>query len=166
MLGAAFQAPALYNAFCQITGYGGETRIAEAAADRVLDRTIEVRFDANVAPGLPLRFEPVDHLRSLRLGETGIAFYRITNTSDRPVRAVATYNVAPHKVGPFFRKLQCFCFQDTVYQPGETVEAAVVFFVDPDLADDRDTEEVQQVTLSYTYFASVDQAAAALAPAS
>lgn len=165
MTALAFQAPALYSAFCKITGYGGETRVAQGAATRVLARTINVRFDANVAPGLPLSFEPVDARRTLRIGETGVAFYRIRNISDQPVTAVATYNVAPHKVGPYFQKLQCFCFESHTYQPGETVEAAVVFFVDPALADDPDTEEVQQVTLSYTYFRSLDQANDALAAA-
>jgi len=160
MITLAFQAPALYDAFCKITGYGGETRVAQTAAARVIDRTIAVDFDANVAPGLPFTFEAVDRAQTLRLGETGVAFYRIRNTSDRPVTAIATYNVAPHKAGPYFRKLECFCFQARTYAPGESVDVAVVFYVDPAMADDMDTEEIQQVTLSYTYFRSVEQAAA------
>lgn len=162
MTGLAFAAGPIYDTFCRVTGYGGTTQTATAAASQILDRTIEVRFDANVSPDLPIEFAPQQLHQTIRLGETGLAFYRVRNTSDRPVTAIASYNVAPHKVGIYFQKLECFCFQEQVIGPGESAELPVVFYVDPELASDRDTEEVDAVTLSYTFFASADAAAAAL----
>jgi cytochrome c oxidase assembly protein subunit 11 len=162
MTGLAFAAGPIYSTFCRVTGYGGTTQTATAAPTRMLDRTIDVQFDANVAPGLPIEFAPEQRHQTLRLGETGLAFYRVHNTSDQPVTAIASYNVAPHKVGIYFQKLECFCFQEQVIGPGQTADLPVVYYVDPDLATDRDTEEVREVTLSYTFFASADAAASAL----
>lgn len=166
MTGLAFAAVPLYQAFCKATGYGGTTQTARAAADRMLDRTIDVRFDANVAADLPIEFQPVERSQRLRLGETGLAFFRVRNTSDKPVTAVASYNVAPYKVGVYFQKLECFCFQARVLAPGETAQLPVIYFVDPELASDRETEEVREVTLSYTFFRSADEAVAAAAAGS
>ncbi|GIU67176.1 cytochrome c oxidase assembly protein CtaG [Candidatus Phycosocius spiralis] len=158
MLGASYAAVPLYQLFCQVTGYGGTTQVATAAASTVLSRTIQVRFDANVAPGVPWSFKPEKPVVSLKLGENGLAFYTVKNESDRPVTAVATYNVTPHKVGPYFQKLECFCFQDRTLQPGESMELPVIFYVDPALATDRNVDEVTEVTLSYTFFAVGDKA--------
>jgi len=163
MAGMAFAAVPLYDMFCKVTGYGGTTQDAVQASNVILDRTIEVRFDSNVAPDLPLEFTPLQLTETVRLCETGIARYRVRNLSDEPVTAVASYNVAPHKVGIYFRKLECFCFQDQTIAPHEEVELPVVYYVDPELASDIETEEVNSVTLSYTFFRSADQAAAALA---
>lgn len=165
MTGLSFAAVPLYRAFCQATGYGGTTRVATAAPRRVLDRTIEVTFDTNVAVGMPIDFEPLQRRQVLKLGETGLAFFRVHNLSDKPVTAVATYNVAPHKVGIYFQKLECFCFRPRVLKPGETADLPVVYFVDPDLASNPETEEVRQVVLSYTYFRSADEAEDAFAAA-
>jgi cytochrome c oxidase assembly protein subunit 11 len=162
MTGMAFAAVPLYSLFCQVTGYGGTTQTATAAASTILDRRIEVRFDANTATGVPIEFEPVAVSQTLRLGETGLAFYRVHNLSDQPVVVVASYNVTPHKIGQYFQKLECFCFQDQVLAPGQSAELPVVYFVDPALASDPDTEEVNTVTLSYTFFRSQDEAVAAL----
>jgi cytochrome c oxidase assembly protein subunit 11 len=158
MLGASYAAVPLYQLFCQVTGYGGTTQVATAAASQVLSRTIQVRFDANVAPGVPWSFKPEKPVVELKLGENGLAFYTVKNESDRPVTAVATYNVTPHKVGPYFQKLECFCFQDRTLQPGESMELPVIFYVDPALATDRNVDEVTEVTLSYTFFAAGDKA--------
>lgn len=163
MTGLAFAAPPLYDMFCDVTGYGGTTQTARAAASRVLERTIEVRFDSNVATDLPIEFTPA-RTETLRLGETGLAFFHVRNNSDAPVTAIASYNVTPHKVGQYFQKLECFCFQERTLAPGEEAELPVVFFVDPRLASDPETEEVGSVTLSYTYFRTRSQAAAALEP--
>lgn len=163
MLGLAFAAVPLYDLFCRMTGFGGTTQVARAAPSTVLDRRIEVRFDSNTAPGLGLAFKPEARSASVRLGETGLAFYTVTNTTDRPITAVATYNVTPHKTGVFFQKLECFCFEDRVFQPGETIELPVVFYVDPELASSRDTKEVQTITLSYTFFEAVGARRAAQA---
>jgi cytochrome c oxidase assembly protein subunit 11 len=152
MLGAAYASVPLYQLFCQITGYGGTTQIATQAANHVLARTIKVRFDANTAPGVPWSFIPEKPVVELKLGENGLAFYKVKNNSNVPVTAVATYNVTPHKVGPYFQKLECFCFQDRTLQPGEEMELPVIFYVDPALATDKNVKEVTEVTLSYTFF--------------
>lgn len=154
MVGLAFAAVPLYKAFCQITGYGGTPQTASAAPERVLDRTIEVRFDSNIAPDLPIEFAPVEHSKRLRIGETGLAFYRIRNLSEEPITARATYNVAPHVAGQYFAKLECFCFTDQLLEPGQEAELPVVFFVDPEIVSDLDTAEIGTLTLSYTFFRS------------
>lgn len=156
MFGAAFASVPLYELFCQVTGYGGTTQIATKAADRVDDRQVKVRFDANIAPGVPWSFTPEKPEVSLRLGENGLAFYKVTNTSDKPVTAVATYNVTPHKAGPYFQKLECFCFQDRTLQPGESMDLPVIFYVDPRLGTDEDVRDVTEITLSYTFFRAGD----------
>lgn len=156
MVGASFAAVPLYELFCQITGFAGTTQVATKAPTRVLDRTIEVRFDANHAPDLNVEFKPEQTTTRVRLGETGLAFYTFKNTSDRPVTAMASYNVTPHTTGQYFVKMQCFCFQEQTFQPGETAELPVVFFVAPELVDDRDTRDLQQITLSYTFFEAKD----------
>jgi cytochrome c oxidase assembly protein subunit 11 len=124
----------------------------EQASKVVLERTVNVRFDTNVAPGSPLEFAPGAREKTVRLGETSLMFFRITNPSDKPVTAVATYNVVPEQTGLFFKKLECFCFQQRTFAPGETIELPVVFFVDPALAEHPDTKNVGEITLSYTYF--------------
>jgi cytochrome c oxidase assembly protein subunit 11 len=154
MTGMAFAAVPLYQAFCRVTGYGGTTQQATAAPAHILDRTIEVRFDSNIAPGLPVEFEPKQLSERLRIGETGLAFYRVRNLSNEPVVARATYNVTPHVAGQYFAKLECFCFQDRTLAPGEEAELPVVFFVDPELVSDPDTAEIGTLTLSYTFFRS------------
>jgi cytochrome c oxidase assembly protein subunit 11 len=152
MVGAAYGSVPLYQLFCQVTGYGGTTQIATSAASEVLERTVKVRFDANLAPGVPWTFTPEKQEVELGLGENGLAFYKVKNTSNRAVTAVATYNVTPHKVGPYFQKLECFCFQDRTLQPGEEMELPVIFYVDPSLATDKNVKEVTEITLSYTFF--------------
>jgi cytochrome c oxidase assembly protein subunit 11 len=154
MTGMAYAAVPLYEAFCRITGYGGTTQEASAAPAQALDRRIEVRFDSNIDPGLPVEFRPSQRSETLRIGETGLAFYRIRNLSDEPIVARATYNVTPHVAGQYFAKLECFCFTDRTLAPGEEAELPVVFFVDPELVDDPDTSDINTVTLSYTYFRS------------
>ena len=152
----------LYKAFCAATGYGGTTQMAAAAPSRVLDRTIEVRFDTNVTPGLAMDFAPEQRTQTLRIGATGLAFFHVRNVSDRPITAIATYNVQPETTGRYFVKLECFCFNERVLAPGEEADFPVVYFVDPELASDPETSGVDSVTLSYTYFASRGAANAAL----
>lgn len=161
MTGLSFAAVPLYRAFCQLTGYGGTTQTASAAPTRTLARTIEIRFDANIAPDLPISFAPSQVSQTLRIGETGLAFYRVRNLSAATVIARATYNVSPHAAGAYFTKLECFCFQDQPLAPGQEAELPVVFFVDPDFVSDSDTADLQTLTLSYTFFRSTAAAAAA-----
>lgn len=161
MTALAFAAVPLYDAFCKLTGYGGTTMVATAAPSTVLERRMQVRFDANISPGVPIEFTPKQREQGLRIGESGLAFYTVRNTSDAPVSVIATFNVTPHSAGQYFAKLECFCFQDRVLQPGEEADLPVVYFIDPEIVSDPDASEIQTVTLSYTYFRSTNQAAAA-----
>jgi cytochrome c oxidase assembly protein subunit 11 len=152
MVGAAYAAVPLYRLFCQMTGFDGTPRIAGKPSSTVLDRTIVVRFDANVAPGLGWSFEPVERTATVRIGENALAFYRATNTTDRPLHGTATYNVLPEQAAPFFNKLQCFCFTEQVLEPGQSVEMPVSFFVDPQIVGDKDAGSTTHITLSYTFY--------------
>jgi cytochrome c oxidase assembly protein subunit 11 len=123
-----------------------------------------VRIDANVR-GLPWEFEPEQVSQTVKIGATGLAFYRVTNTSDRPLTGQATYNVVPEQAGPYFQKLECFCFTDQTLQPGQTAEFPVAYFIDPRFASDFNTKGAQEVTLSYTFFPSEGGKGATAAPA-
>lgn len=151
MVVLAFAAVPLYRLFCQVTGYGGTTQVAKVAPGATTDRVITVRFDANVAPGLPWTFtapQPV----SVRLGEQGEAAYTARNTGDQPVLGTATFNVTPFKAGKYFDKIQCFCFTEQMLMPGESKEFPLTFFVDPAIVDDPNARDVSTITLSYTFF--------------
>jgi cytochrome c oxidase assembly protein subunit 11 len=152
MLGLSFAAEPLYSKFCQLTGFGGTTQRGTVAATRVLDRMVRVRFDANTDPDAPLRFTPDQEFIDVKIGQTAMAYYTVTNLSDRPVRAQATYNVQPDKSGQYFNKLECFCFNERTFAPGHTERLPVVFFVKPEMDDDRQARDVDTITLSYTYF--------------
>ena len=154
MVGAAYAAVPLYRLFCQLTGFGGTTQVASAAPANALSQSISVRFDANVAPGLPWTFKAETPVTTLKIGETATIFYKITNNAAEPVTAQATYNVQPDLAGAYFNKLQCFCFNDLTLKPGETLDVPVVFFVDPALVNDEDIARLDTITLSYTFFAS------------
>jgi len=166
MLGMAYAAVPLYDLFCRVTGYGGTTQRAERPADTVLSRSMTVRFDANVGGGLPWEFVPLSAPQTLPIGENGLAFYRVTNTSDRPIVGSATYNVAPEQAGSYFNKLQCFCFTEQRLEPGESMEMPVSYFLDPEIAKDPDASRLSTITLSYTFYEVKKPAAsAAAAPA-
>ena len=152
MVGMAYAAVPLYNIFCRVTGYGGTTQVAEAAPDEILERTMEIRFDANVERDMPWNFKPVQNTMSVRVGETAIAFYEATNNADHPVMGTASFNVSPDKAGGYFSKIECFCFTEQVLAPGESIKMPVTFFVDPDLAEDEFLDNVKTITLSYTFF--------------
>jgi len=156
MLAAAFASKPLYDSFCRVTGFGGTIQRADTGAAEILDRTITVRFDANVARGVPVEFVPEQTSQTLQVGATGMAYYRATNLSDAPVAITATFNVTPFKTGPYFRKLECFCFTEQILDPGETIDMPVVYFVHPAIADDERLDDVSTITLSYTFFVSGD----------
>lgn len=167
MLGLSFAAEPLYSAFCRLTGFGGTTQVATAAPTQILDRQVRVQFDANVEQGAPIKFHALQPHVDVKLGEKMMAFYEVTNTSNEPIRAVASFNVVPHKVGRYFEKLECFCFQEQTYQPGESVKLPVVFFVSPEMAKDWQADDVRGITLSYTYYRAMGpQASARLEDAS
>jgi len=152
MIGMAYAAVPLYKMFCQATGYGGTTQRAEKQyAGRVLDREITVRFDANIA-GVPWDFQPVARSMTMKIGETVQAHYQATNRFDRAVTGRATFNVQPELAGPYFNKVECFCFTDTTLKPGETLDMPVVFYVDPDIVNVPELKDVKTITLSYTMF--------------
>ena len=150
----SYAAVPLYRLYCQATGFGGTTQKAVTPSERVLDRVITVRFDANVGSGLPWRFEPVQQRLDVKVGENVLAFYRATNTSDEPVKGTATFNVSPDIAGLYFAKIECFCFKEQRLEPGATAELPVSFFVDPAIVDDRDGAGVREITLSYTFYPS------------
>ncbi|MGZ9114887.1 MAG: cytochrome c oxidase assembly protein [Brevundimonas sp.] len=151
MTGAAFAAVPLYRMFCQVTGFDGTVRKADKAPDQVLDETVLIRFDTNVR-GLPMTFRAEQVTQRVRIGETGMAYFDVTNTSDQPIHATAAYNVVPERAGPYFQKLQCFCFEGQTIQPGETLKFPVQYFVAPEMATDRESRGVHEITLSYTFY--------------
>jgi cytochrome c oxidase assembly protein subunit 11 len=150
MVGMSYAAVPLYSLFCKVTGYGGTTNVAAAPSGAVLDRTVEIRFDSNTAPGMPWVFRPVERIMKLRIGETALAYFEAYNPTDTRIAGTATYNVAPYAAGSYFTKIDCFCFTMQVLEPGERVEMPVTFFVDPEIVDDLDTRHVREITLSYT----------------
>lgn len=155
MIGAAFASVPLYRAFCQVTGFDGTVSRATVAPTKVLDKTLTIRFDANTRD-LPWDFKADQTSQVVRIGETSMAFFTVTNHGDKPITGRAIYNVVPEQAGAYFRKLQCFCFSDQTIQPGQTIEFPVVYFVDPGFASDIDTKGEPEVTLSYTYFPSTE----------
>ena len=142
----------LYRLFCQVTGYGGTTQVAEATGGKILDREMVIRFNADVNPSLPWAFRPEQHEVRVKVGEQGLAFYRAENRSSRPIVGTAVYNVTPQKAGLYFSKIQCFCFTEQRLDPGEVMDMPVTFFVDPAIAEDRNLDDVGTITLSYTFY--------------
>ena len=152
MVGMAFAAVPLYNWFCRTTGFAGTTQVATEAPGEVLGRTVAVRFDSNVTPGLPWRFVPEQNQVQVRIGEVTTVHYKVINMAAREITAQASYNVSPPTVGAYFHKINCFCFTEQTMKPGETREMAVVFYVDPSIAKDRDQDTLNTITLSYTFY--------------
>ena len=166
MIGVSYAAVPLYFAFCRATGFAGTTQVAEKASGERGQRTLKVRFDANVAPGLDWSFEPEQDSIEVRTGQTATVFFRFRNRSDRETIAHAVYNVTPEQSGAWFNKVSCFCFTAQRLGPHESAEIPVVFFLDPRLEQDRDMIVVREITLSYTLFAPpAAEKPVALAPA-
>ncbi len=152
MIGAAYASVPLYDWFCRVTGFNGTAQVATAAPSEMLDRTVTVRFDANIAPGLPWKFKPEQNEIKARLGEVVTVNYTVINTVARETHGVAGYNVTPLAWGAYFHKINCFCFTDQAMKPGETRAMTVVFYVDPALATDPDARDELNMTLSYTFY--------------
>ena len=163
MVGLSFAAVPLYRMFCQVTGFGGTTQRAATAPGAVAGRLITVRFDAEVDPSLPWRFEPEQSSIAVRVGESATAFYKATNLSQESVIGQAVFNVTPLKAGLYFDKIQCFCFTQQRLAPGESEDMPVTFFVDPDILKDRNLDDVGTITLSYTFYRDKEAEAAAKA---
>ena len=154
MVGFVAYSPTLYRLFCAATGFGGTTQRADSDSNAVSDPTLTVRFDSNVAPSLPWRFEPVQRFVEVHLGEQKLVFFTAENLSDKALVGHATFNVTPTSTGIYFNKIQCFCFTEERLDAHQKVDMPVVFFVDPALAKDPDTRAVNTITLSYTFFRS------------
>ena len=152
MVGMAYAAVPLYSWFCRTTGFGGVPQVASAAPQQISDRKITVRFDANMGAGLPWRFEPERTSIEVRLGEVVTVFYKVTNLAERETAGQAAYNVTPPTAGAYFTKINCFCFTEQHLAPRETRDMTVVFYVDPALIQDAEEDDLNTITLSYTFF--------------
>ena len=165
MVGVAFASVPLYNLFCRITGYDGTPAVGTAGASRVVDRTITVRFDANVIGGLPWKFQPEQTAINVKIGDVFTVYYRVTNESARETAGNAAYNVTPLTAGAYFQKINCFCFTEQRLKPGETRDMPVVFYVDPALVNDADQRTLDTITLSYSFYPVRQSKPLAQAPA-
>jgi cytochrome c oxidase assembly protein subunit 11 len=157
MVGLSFAAVPLYDLFCRVTGYNGTTQRG-LAAPGATDRTITVRFAAQTDRSLPWRFQAEQPSMTVRLGEEGMAFYTAANRAETPVTGVSVYNVTPEKVGRYFHKVACFCFDEQTLTPGQRVDMPVSFWVDPRIAEDPNTRDVTTITLSYTFYRTIEDA--------
>src|SRR5580693_2101890 len=164
MVGASYAAVPFYNWFCRATGFNGTTQVATAAPSAApLTRKIAVRFDSNVAAGLPWKFEPEQTEIEIRIGEVVTVYYTVTNQSARTTTGQAAYNVAPLSVGAYFEKINCFCFTEQTMAAGETRQMPVVFYVDPSIVNESDNDGLNTITLSYTFYPVRDPAPKPLA---
>lgn len=152
MVGLSYAAVPLYEIFCRVTGYGGTTQVATETPEAVIDRKIIVRFDANTSRDMDWSFRPAQTSIELKVGETGLAFYRATNTSDTDSVGTATFNVTPLAAGQYFAKVECFCFTEQKLTAGQTVDMPVTFFVDPEIDNDPDLDKLTTITLSYRFY--------------
>ena len=153
MLALAYAASPLYDMFCRATGFNGTTQVATSApASGPIARKIAVRFDSNVAPGLPWKFEPEQTEIEVNIGQVTTIYYNVTNQAARITSGQAAYNVAPLTVGSYFQKINCFCFTEQTMAPGEKREMPVVFYVDPSIVNDHDNDGLSTITLSYTFY--------------
>ena len=150
----AFSVP-LYNLFCRVTGYGGQTNTSEFLSSTILERDINLKFSADVNESIDWSFEPPENLE-FKVGENVLVNYRATNLSNKQTSGTATFNVLPVKVGPYFIKTQCFCFEKQTLNPGESVDMPVVFYVDPSISEDPTMQDVEEITLSYTFFKYIE----------
>lgn len=152
MVGLAYASVPLYRLFCQATGFGGTTQVAEASAATPTSQDISIRFDANVSADMGWNFHPKQNTLTVKIGEPSMAYYIATNASSETVVGTAMFNVTPPEAGIFFNKIECFCFTEQTLKPGESVEMPVQFFVDSALLEDADTKNIREITLSYTFY--------------
>ncbi len=148
----AYASVPFYDWFCRVTGYGGTTTTAETSSDLILDQTMIIRFAASTGDGMAWEFKPLQRVMEIRIGEVGMAYYEAYNPTDRAIAGMASYGVAPFSAGNFFAKIDCFCFEYQILQPGERVQMPVTFFVDPEIVNDLDGKRVSSITLSYTFY--------------
>ncbi|MGV8832386.1 MAG: cytochrome c oxidase assembly protein [Devosia sp.] len=153
MVGVAYAAVPLYQAFCQATGFGGTTQRSDGNPKGLIAREMKVRFDSNVSNDLSWKVQPSKPVTD-QIGAVDTVNYVATNYSDKVVTGQAIFNVSPERAGAYFNKIECFCFTEQTLQPGETVEMPIVFFIDPELDDNQELDTIKEITLSYTFYAS------------
>ena len=154
MVGLAYASVPLYRIFCQVTGFGGTTmaNVGGEAPGAVIGKMISVRFDANVSPAMGWEFKPEKHVERVAIGARDMAFFTATNLTDKPITGSATFNVTPTQAGQYFTKIQCFCFTEQTLKPGEEVRMPVIFYVDPKILEDPNTDDISEITLRYTFY--------------
>lgn len=152
MLAFAYASVPLYRIFCQKTGFGGTTQVAIAPSTKIVDRIMHVRFNADVHRDLPWNFRPMQVQIDVKVGQNALAFYESHNYSDKPIVGMATYNVTPDKAGVYFQKVACFCFEQQTLEPHQRVNMPVQFYIDPEIMNDPSLNDVNTITLSYTFF--------------
>lgn len=152
MLCMAYAAVPLYSLFCQVTGFGGTTQVAEKLPETILNKTVTVRFNSDTARDLPWDFAPDQNQVDVKIGENKLVFYSATNKSNKPIKATSVFNVTPERVGSYFNKVECFCFTEQLLNPGEKATFPVSFFIDPEITEDEHAKDINTITLSYTFF--------------
>jgi len=160
MTGLAFASVPLYRMFCQVTGFGGTTQRGSIAPGAVAGREVTVRFDANTSNRLPWNFRPESRSETVAIGARDMVFFQATNRAAQPVTGTATFNVTPTQAGKYFTKIECFCFTEQTLKPGESMRMPVIFYVDPKMLADPDARDIENITLSYTFY-PVDSAKSA-----
>lgn len=157
MVGMAFASVPLYDMFCRVTGFGGTTMLSDSLPDRIVERSVTIKFDANTSRALNWDFRPEEHEQRVKLGQQGLIAFVATNRSARPITGTAVYNVTPTKVGQYFHKIQCFCFDEQLLNPRQTMQMPVMYYIDPAMNDDRNMDDVTTITLSYSFFQAQSQ---------
>jgi cytochrome c oxidase assembly protein subunit 11 len=160
MFGLAYASVPLYSLFCKTTGFGGTTQEAKKIPDKIIDRDIRVLFNTEVSSDLAWKFKPLQRTETVKVGETKLAFFEAENIGTEPIVGMAMYNVTPGKMGAYFDKVQCFCFNQQLIKPHQKVTFPVSFFIDPAIMNDKTLDDVSEVTLSYTFFKYKDQSLA------
>jgi cytochrome c oxidase assembly protein subunit 11 len=160
MVGLAYASVPLYRLFCQVTGFGGTTQVAEASQASATTTDISIRFDANVSSALGWNFGPKQNTMTVKIGEPSMAYYTASNMTGDTLTGTAMFNVTPPEAGIFFNKIECFCFTEQTLKPGETVDMPVQFFVDAALLEDADTKNIREITLSYSFYPTKSKAPA------
>ena len=161
MVGMSYAAVPLYQLFCQVTGYGGTTQRAEQLPDTVLDRVLTVRFDANLARDMGWEFKPVQRQVEIRIGDSALVHYEARNIAKKAITGTATFNVTPEAAGQYFNKIECFCFTEQTLEPGARADMPLTFFIDPEIVNDPEARNIEEITLSYTFFPVEDGATVA-----
>lgn len=158
MVGLSFAAVPLYDLFCRVTGFGGTTQVSQALPDQVLERKVIIKFNANTSRDMPWQFKPLEREIEVQLGQRGLTSYESYNPTSLPVTGTAIYNVTPLKAGKYFHKIQCFCFDEQLLNPHQRMDMPVMFYVDPAMNDDPNLDDVEVITLSYTFFKTESKA--------